>query len=279
MLVRAETEIPDSFSIRILPFEGMQQAYRLRYHRILFLTGGGGMLQIDDNTFFVSGSSLFLISKGQIFIGNPALRMEGYEIAFGDCFWERTPSSVHNCKAALFDNATGNRHLLLNDEDRAGLEPHIVALHEEAAAGPYINKLDVLAAFLKIIMIKIANIDAALTGSYDNHERQLYHRFLQLTTRQYEGMHEVAGYAAQLHITARRLSDICRRFGGKSAKQVINDQVLAEAKRQLQFSSLAVKEIAYKLHFTTPEQFNRFFRKHTQSSPSAYRSGSVNLDR
>ncbi len=62
-----------------------------------------------------------------------------------------------------------------------------------------------------------------------------------------------------------------------SAKEIINGQIVAEAKRFLQFSSNTVKEIAYELNFNTPEQFSHFFKKNTTMSPADYRSQFNNI--
>jgi AraC-like DNA-binding protein len=279
MLPFAEADIQDSFSIQLLSHSGASKVYRLAYHRILLITKGRGTLQIDEKRFTAKENLLLLISKGQVYRASEDLQMEGYEIAFGDCFWERTPSSTNNCKAVLFNHAADNQCLPLNSSDISALLPHMFALYQEFTADSYINKIDVLAAFLKIIMVKIANIHAALTKGYNNDEKQLYHEFLKLVSQQIDQSHEVADYARQLNITSRRLSDICRRSGGLGAKEIINSQLTTEAKRQLQFTSKAVKDIAYSLNFATPEQFSQFFKKNARYSPSHYRSYFVNIDR
>jgi len=279
MFPNIENPIADSFAISLLPSARAIQTFRLAYHRMLLVEKGEGIIQIDGTQFAVSDRQLFLLSKGQVYQGNESLKLIGYEVVFGDCFWDRTPSSANNCKVVLFNNTADNQCLPLSNDDLANLLPHFRALHGEATAGPYINKLDVLAAFLKIIMIKIANIHMALAKGYNNEEKQLFHRFVQLVSLQFDQLHEVADYAEALHVTARRLSDVCRRSSGKGAKEIINGQLVAEAKRQLQFSSLAIKEIAYKLNFATPEQFSQFFKKNAQQSPSDYRLHTVNFDR
>lgn len=274
-----EGPIPDSFAVNLLAATNTTRTYRLAYHRILLIEKGKGTIRIDEERFTLDNKQLLLLSKGQVYHGNGNLKLTGYEIVFGDCFWERTPSSANNCKAVLFNNAANNQCLPLADSDLSNLKPHFEALYEEATAGPYINKLDVLAAYLKIIMIKMANISASLAKGYNSEEKQLFHRFVQLVSQQFDQWHEVANYAQQLNVTARRLSDSCRRSSGKGAKEIINGQLVAEAKRQLQFSSLAIKEIAYKLNFATPEQFSQFFKKNAQHSPSDYRLQTVNFDR
>jgi AraC family transcriptional regulator, transcriptional activator of pobA len=273
-----ETEIRDSFSIQKLACHSYPEETRLLYHRIILVVSGSGQIQIDDQQYYVTGHQLLLLSKGQIFRGID-LQVTGYEISFGDCFWERSPQSANNCKAVLFNNASTNQQLPLDEKVFAQLCPLFDILRVEHNSPDYINKLDVMAAYLKIIMIKIANINAALIDGYNDQEKQLYRQFIEMVSQQYQQLHDVAHYAKLLHVTPRRLSDICKSCSGTGAKQIINGQLIAEAKRNLQFSAAPIKEIAYQLHFSTPEQFSNFFKKIVSASPSDYRSSFVNIGR
>jgi len=275
---KLENEIKTSFSIQRLSSQEYSEKTRLFYHRIILVSSGSGHFQIDGQLYDVAGNQLFLLSKGQICKGID-LQVTGYEVSFGDCFWEKTPQSASNCKAVLFNNAAANQLLPLDDQVLSELYPLFDVLHSEHDSPDYINKLDVMAAYLKIVMIKIANINAALADGYDHQDKQLYRKFIEMVSQQYQELHDVAYYANLLHVTPRRLSDLCKSCSGIGAKQIINGQLIAEAKRNLQFSSLPIKEIAYQLSFSTPEQFSHFFKKNVSASPSDYRSSFVNIGR
>lgn len=268
-----EQEIKDSFAI-YYHNQKLLDAHpvcRATYNRIFLIKSGYGSLLIDDVAYPVTGQELFLLAKGQLYNFTPQSFITGYELSFGDCFWEKAPNSASNCKAVLFNNAAANQHLKIDDSSYTDLATLFDALHHEFIKADYINKPDALAAYLKIIMIKIANINAALTDGFDSFEKQLYRRFIELVSAQYQNTHEVAQFAAQLGITTRKLTDLCKRCSGKGAKDIINGQLTAEAKRLLQFSSKPVKEIAFHLHFSTPEQFSHFFKNNTYLSPNDYR--------
>jgi len=276
-LPRLESEINESFSVGTLSDQHSHETYRLSYHRIILVEKGKGTILVDDNKFLIEAYQLYLISKGQICGIEDSAGLSGMVISFGDCFWERSPASANNCKAMLFNNAADNQQLRLQDKDMTELLPLFASLYSEYIQPAYINKLDAMAAYLKIIMIKIANINTLLTHAYDNFEKQLYRRFLELVSVGYHLRHEVSDYSKQLNITPRRLSELCRRCSGKGAKEIINGQIIAEAKRNLQFTPDTVKQIAYKLNFATPEQFSHFFKKNASASPSEYRSSFMRL--
>lgn len=274
-----EEEIKNSFSIRFLEDKKYKQksTYRLVYNRILLIGSGEGEIIIDDQVFKISSSQLFLIAKGQFISFNAGTKFTAYELSFGDCFWERTPSSANNCKAVLFNNASANQTIPLNPQDNIELISIFKSSWYEYKKEEYINQLDALAAYLKIIMIKIANVNHSLSKGFDSYENQTYAQFLELISKNYKTSREVADYADLLGISARKLTDLCKRCSNRGAKELINGQIIAEAKRALQFTSNPVKEIAFQLNFTTAEQFSHFFKKNAQVSPHEYRLLFLNI--
>jgi len=277
--MQVDRELKDSFAVNYLRahvFEA-QTVCRINYHRIFIIQEGNGTIQIDSSTYPISGNELFLLAKGQLYTFEERSRITGYELSFGDCFWEKAPDSASNCKAVLFNNAEANQQLPLGSADHSELDILFHILYLEFLKDDYPNKLDAMAAYLKVIMIKIANVNASLARGYDSYENQVYRQYLELVSSQYQSTHEVADFARQLGIPARKLSYLCRRCSGKGAKDIINGQIIAEAKRSLQFSSKPVKEIAYHLNFSTPDQFSHFFKKNTLISPNDYRDRFVNI--
>ena len=272
--VRLEKEVSDSFFITVKDGNQLFESNtpnRLMYNRMLLVNKGEGVIYIDDIAYGVADHQLFLLSKGQILSFADGTVFKGFNLVFGDCFWQRTPSSANNCKAVLFNNAADNQLLPLGADDYRELQYFFDSLHREFEKAGYINKLDALAAYLKIIMIKVANVNASLTKGFDSFEKQLYRQFLGLISVNYNQSHEVSDYARQMGIPARKLTALSKRCSGKGAKDLINGQLIAEAKRSLQFSSRPVKEIAYELNFSTPDQFSHFFKKNVLVSPQDYR--------
>jgi AraC family transcriptional activator of pobA len=276
---KLEKELKDSFSMTNFKdnFNVGPVAYRLTYNRILLIEKGTGEIDIDDQVFQINDREIFLIAKGQVIRFNEDANFSGFELSFGDCFWERSPSSANNCKAVLFNNAANNQQLSLTITDHDHLNALFESLSNEFNSADYVNKLDAMAAYLKIIMIKIANVNAALTMGMDSYENKLYRNFIELISVHYQSSHEVGDYAELMGISARKLTELTKKCSGKGAKDLINGQLIAEAKRDLQFSSRPVKEIAYQLNFSSPDQFSHFFKKNTTISPQDYRMRFVNI--
>ena len=95
--------------------------------------------------------------------------------------------------------------------------------------------------------------------------------FRGLADRHFKDHWSVAAYASALAITPTHLNRICRTVLGRSALEVIHDRVLLEAKRNLIYTSMTVKEVSNALCFSDPAYFTRFFVKNVGQSPTAFR--------
>jgi AraC-like DNA-binding protein len=81
---------------------------------------------------------------------------------------------------------------------------------------------------------------------------------------------QVAQYADMLYVTPGHLNDVIKSTVGKTAKQVIDEKRITEAKRLLFWGDHNMKEIAWQLKFEDDSYFNRFFKKHTGHTPSLF---------
>ncbi|HEA29822.1 MAG TPA: AraC family transcriptional regulator [Leeuwenhoekiella sp.] len=95
--------------------------------------------------------------------------------------------------------------------------------------------------------------------------------FLELVDKEYRAQHEVSQYAAQLHISAGYLGDTIKQQSGKSAIAHIQERIILEAKRLIYFTEESMKEVAFSLGFEDASYFNRFFKRHTDFTPLAYK--------
>jgi AraC family transcriptional activator of pobA len=259
----------DGFTIReeLLP-AGMQTATD---NEMCWIMSGNGALQIAGTSFPLAPGTLILIGKGQSWKLTQQHPIQAIHLVFGDCFWDRTPVSARNCKATLYGDIRAHQHFRPAVATTAELDRLFHDMLTEYQRPDYSNKADVLAAYLKILVIKVANINEELLADTNNHHYKIYQQFITLLQEEVPPSHQVHAFAKQLHIAPRKLMDICQQYSNKTPKMLISEQLIAEAKRLLQFSTMPVKEIAARLHFSTPFQFSNFFKKNTGSSPLGYR--------
>jgi AraC-like DNA-binding protein len=83
--------------------------------------------------------------------------------------------------------------------------------------------------------------------------------------------HQVAAYAARLGYSTRTLNRLARENTGLSAKQLIDERVVLEAKRLLAHGPDPVARIAAQLGFDDPSNFSKYFQQRTGTTPAAFR--------
>ncbi|MEV0292982.1 helix-turn-helix transcriptional regulator [Nocardia sp. NPDC050710] len=88
---------------------------------------------------------------------------------------------------------------------------------------------------------------------------------------QFTTMHKVTEYAARLGYSTRTLNRLAREHTGRTAKQLIDDRIVLEAKRLLTHAQDPVTRIAERLGFDDASNFSKYFQQRTGSTPAAFR--------
>jgi len=97
-------------------------------------------------------------------------------------------------------------------------------------------------------------------------------KFKELLDTHYRDHFNIDFYANQIGVTQTQLNRVCRNILGKSALTVINQRLMLEAERDLLYTALSIKEIAYSLGFQDAAYFTRFFKKQSKQSPNEFRN-------
>jgi AraC-like DNA-binding protein len=100
----------------------------------------------------------------------------------------------------------------------------------------------------------------------------LFGRFTAALEREFRRTREVSAYAAILRCSTRTLTRHCLDAEGNSAKRVIEDRVLLEARRSLAHDSVSVAALGAQLGFSEPTQFVKFFRRVSGETPGRFRA-------
>ncbi len=90
--------------------------------------------------------------------------------------------------------------------------------------------------------------------------------------RSFHSWHQVNDYAARLGYSTRTLNRLARDNTGLSAKQLIDDRVILEAKRLLSHADGPVADIAAQLGFDDPSNFSAYFHRRTGLTPGTFRT-------
>jgi AraC-like DNA-binding protein len=131
-----------------------------------------------------------------------------------------------------------------------------------------------LAHCLAALLVQLALAEPAGAAPAPRPTHEAYTWFRDHIEEQFRNWHQVSQYADRLGYSARTLNRLARQNTGLSAKELIDERVVLEAKRQLSQGDASVAEVAALLGFDDPSNFSSYFRRRTGTTPAAFRSAS-----
>lgn len=106
-----------------------------------------------------------------------------------------------------------------------------------------------------------------IVTQFESELRSYFSKDQQLKT----GIPEVGYFADKANLSKHYFSDLMKKETGRTAKDHINEYLIAKAKTLLLSTQQSISEIAYDLGFNYPHYFTRLFTAKTGTSPSAFR--------
>jgi AraC-type DNA-binding domain-containing proteins len=126
--------------------------------------------------------------------------------------------------------------------------------------------------------IFLYGVDITLKPKYNlsktrlSRKEELSIQFHQLLIQHFKEQRSVSFYASKLNVTSKYLSESIKEISGKTAGELIDEMIILEAKLLLKKHGITVAQVADELHFSDQFLFSKFFKKHTNLSPSQYRN-------
>ena len=269
-MITPEKEIPvhhltsEEFQMSTLSAAGPENFHDVHRHNFFEIIWfrevyENSRLELDFESYKLENNQICIIAPGQAF--NMKLEgEEGYAMAIS--------REIFNEACDIESVLTGGElPFFLNPENEKTCSTIISLIEQEYKAT---SRTELLKAYLKAFCIiigeQIHTQEPLLNG------RQRIQELVGLIEKHYIVHKETSFYAAQLKISTHHLNDIVRLLRGTTVKKMISQRLILEAKRELSFGALTVKEIAFKLGFNDASYFSRFFKKHTSQNPDSFKN-------
>ncbi len=237
--------------------------YRIAPHRhehlfqVLHLTGGRGEVVLDGTPFELRPGTLVVV---------PAMTVHSYS------FSRRVQGRV----VTMLERDLTTLGIVLPAAQLIGepapIVPALEALIAEASQPGTRHDL-AMRAHLTLLLLAITRAAHAGVPDADDAGRAQAHAqaFRQLVERRFRLSRRVGDYARAIGVSQTHLNRICRQELGGSALEVIERRIALEARRQLMFSTLSVKQIGADLGYDDPAYFTRFISRTLGMPPAAFR--------
>ncbi len=265
-----------SISFKIIPLEKRSSydtsiPHRHNYYEIFIFTKGGGIHDIDFQTFNIESRSVHYVSPGQVHQVKRELDSYGYVILFSRDFYYLNAQNTNILSELPFLNNNNPRPILeLNENDYASFISTVDKLHEEYHSNNPMKE-EILRSYLNILLIESKRNFKDEEPHSDSGNTQLLQQFRTALENNFTKLHKVSEYATSLAVSEKHLNDALKKSMGKTASEMIQGRIILEAKRLFMHSDLSNKEIAYFLSFDDPSHFSKFFKNKVGLSPNDFR--------
>jgi len=250
--------------VKIEHSDDIHMPHRHNYYTIIWVTKGSGKHHIDFKTYDVKPDTIFFISPEQVHDLQIQPDHTGYVMLFTTDFIEQNNIPQHWLQdSGFFFRCDDVAPLLIPDScDKSRLVQLIEGINTECLQQKKFYQ-EAIGSLLKLFLLECKRIYD--TFPVERKERTyaggtLVKQFKDLLDNHFAEWHKVADYAQTLHITPNYLNELITYETGKSAKDMILNRIMLEAKRFATYSESSVKEVAYSLGFEDPAHFSKLFK-------------------
>lgn len=262
------------FNIRNLQqvLNGKDLVHDLHRHDFYFVMAvqkGSGIHEIDFVQYPVADNSLFIVRPGQVHKLELKNITTGFLLEFDLSFYQpKNTIAEHRWK-----KASGKNYCEVEAARFKRLHDHLAAIYNEYSLKQegYIEAIKANLDLFFLECIRQSKNPNSIAKRENGYTQERFEELVRLLETNIFRMKNVSDYADLLNLSPYQLNSIAKISVGKTVSELVNDQIILEAKRHLIATPAQVKEVADLLGYEDPSYFIRFFKKHTGQSPDAFR--------
>lgn len=268
-----EFEILDLQQVLSSKKDMMTVPHRAQFYHILWIEKGKGTHLVDFNPIKIEDNTILFVPQNSVNMYDKDCIYQGKAILFTNNFFSKNNQDVHFLNSSMLFSD-------LYDIAKIKLNPHISdlqiflnAMETEYQRSPDNAQYHILHNMLHVFLLH-AQREMKRQGFEELKPSQNLDYLLQfkeLLEKTFRKDKSVSKYASELYISEKKLHKATTTLLDKTPKQIIDERILLETKRLLVHSNQSIKEIAYDLGYGEPTNFVKYFKKHTNSTPSEFR--------
>lgn len=253
--------------------DSLTTPHRASFYHILWFQKGSPTHLVDFNPVKIKPNTILFLNKDTVQRFDKKGGFDGKAILFTDSFFCKTEADIKYLRSSiLFNDLFSVSQIQMSKT--ASLFAHLFQLMEiELENEKDISQPDILKNLLHnfLLLSERERRKQNFTEIKKSADLDYVMLFKDILENQFHNQKLVNNYARQLSVTEKRLNQATSKILDKSAKQMIDERVMLEAKRLLAHTNESVKEIGYNLGFDEPTNFIKYFRKHSNSTPVEFR--------
>jgi AraC-like DNA-binding protein len=243
--------------------------HRHDFYFVLAVQSGSGIHEIDFVQYPVQANAVFILRPGQVHKLELAADTTGFLLEFDLSFYQpKNTIAEHRWKKASSKNFCEVESARFKK-----LYAYLATIFDEFSSKQegYIEAIKANLDLLFLEYIRQSKNPNSIVRSESGYIQERFEELVRLLETNIVSMKNVSDYADLLSLSPYQLNSIAKTSVGKTVSDLINDQIILEAKRHLIATPAQVKEVADQLGYEDPSYFIRFFKKHTGQSPDTFR--------
>lgn len=259
------------FDLNTTNIDPYLQPHKKDHFCIILVESGNINMHIEDQIYTLNSGKISIVFPDQIhFLTNLSNDISGKIILFEEVLFcsdiLKNELSAYNVNLSAHLNCTALSHAEFEQ-----VLP-IIKNIQDVYNAPSLVKKEQARFYIKIFLLglieSIHGQHPVLHQDTAGANQHVYIAFKKLLNQQYKSERTVQYYALQLAISTKKLNEITKKHSGETAINAIHNRILTEIKRQLLFSHLSHKEIAFDLGFSSPSALNKFVKAKLKETPT-----------
>ena len=245
----------------------------IKFYQIIFIEEGKGRHNIDFETYDFKKGSILFVGKNQIHSWQNYRSSDGYIVLFTENFLYKNQMQFNELSygypynTALFSPILN----ITNDSHFRTFHSLIKLIYEEYADIAYQIRQEVLQTLLRALILKIGS-QLPSVEMPNTEVKKLFIRFQKALDQNIFHTRNAIDYVSMLGCSIHQLNKAVKTFTNKSVKVFIDSVLILNAKRLLVDGRNNVSEVSYLVGFDETTNFAKFFKKHTNQTPSQFRN-------
>lgn len=262
------------FSIRTIEqvLNGKDLVHSIHKHDFFFVLAvqkGKGIHEIDFIQYPVHDHCIFILRPGQVHQLQLNVSSVGFLMEFDLSFYQpKNTITEHRWKKASSKNyceVEAARFMRLHSILESVLNEF--ASKNEA----YLEAIKANLDLFFIEYIRQSRDPKSISKTETGYAQERFEELVHLLEKNISTMKNVSDYGDLLNVSSYQLNSITKESVGKTVSEMINEQIILEAKRYLLATPNQIKEVADHLGYEDVSYFVRFFKKQTGHTPEAFR--------
>ena len=259
---RLDVEVLDAAELRRRVASDPRRGFeRVDFQCLLFVRSGTYTHTVDFETHRCTAGSCLVIRPGQVHRFGPAGDWDGWMLIVAP---HHVPDEIERLPV----------HVRVAGDVATAFVEAFARMTADTASVTDPARLDELLALQARLLVKRlhgGHADADANGSVDRSTMTRFRAYRAAVDDHYRRWHLVAPYARHLGCSAKSLNRACRDVGDLTAKRVIVERIVLEAKRLLAHSAEPVATVSEELGFDEATNFVKYFRRETGRTPAQFR--------